>query len=135
MLFRSYRLIYSDTPSDYAKASETRRRVTDLSYSLGLSIGRDNKLTDVVWEGPAFAAGLTVGTEILAVGGLSFNGDRLKDAVKSAKTGMEPIELIVKNGDRFRTLRIPYHGGLRYPRLERIAGTPARLDDIFTARN
>jgi hypothetical protein len=30
-------------------------------------------------------------------------------------------------------VKIPYYGGLRYPRLERIANTPDRLDDILAA--
>lgn len=130
-----YKLIYSDTPSDYAKASETRRRTVDLTYSLGLSVNRDRKLSDVMWEGPAFKAGLTVGTEIVAVNGTGYDGDRLKDVVKASKTNRDPIELIVKNGERFRSIRIDYHDGLRYPRLERVANTPARLDEIFAAKN
>jgi len=51
------------------------------------------------------------------------------------KTTSEPIELIVKNGDRFKTVRIDYHDGLRYPRLERNMAMPARLDDILAARS
>jgi hypothetical protein len=56
----------------------------------------------------------------------------LKEAITSAKTDREPIELLVKKDDRFKTLRIDYHDGLRYPRLERIPGTPDRLAAIFT---
>ena len=41
---------------------------------------------------------------------------------------------IVKNGDRFMVTNIDYRGGLRYPRLERDASVPARLDDILTPR-
>jgi hypothetical protein len=40
----------------------------------------------------------------------------------------------VRNGDHYRTVRLDYHGGLRYPRLEREATAPARLDQIFTPR-
>jgi hypothetical protein len=29
---------------------------------------------------------------------------------------------------------IDYHGGLRYPHLERVPGTPALLDDILAAK-
>ena len=130
-----YKLIYSETQSDYAKASETRRRVVDLSYSLGFTVGRDRTLTDVMWEGPAFKAGLTVSTEIVAVNGTAYDADRLRDAVKASKTAPAPIELIVKNGERFRNLRLDYRDGLRYPRLERVANTPARLDEIFAAKN
>jgi hypothetical protein len=31
-------------------------------------------------------------------------------------------------------VNVDYHGGLRYPRLERVANTPARLDQIFAAK-
>ena len=44
------------------------------------------------------------------------------------------VELLIKDGERYRTVKIDYHGGLKYPRLERIEGTPARLDDILAAR-
>jgi len=130
-----YKLIYSDAPSDYVKDSETRRRTTDLTYSLGMSIGRDNKLTDVLWEGLAFKAGLTVGTEMVAVNGTQYSTERIKDVLKSVKTTPEPIELIVKNGDRYRTVRINYHDGLRYPHLERNMAMPARLDAILTPKS
>ena len=56
------------------------------------------------------------------------------EAVTAAKSGTTPITLIIRNGDRFRTVSFDYRGGLRYPRLERIEGTPDRLGDILTAR-
>jgi predicted metalloprotease with PDZ domain len=39
-----YKLVYSDTPSDYFRKMETRRKATDLTFSLGLVVGRENKL-------------------------------------------------------------------------------------------
>ena len=45
-----------------------------------------------------------------------------------------PIELLVKEFDRYRSVRIDYHGGLRYPRLERIEGRPDYLTPILGAR-
>ena len=49
-----YKLVYTETPSDYFKDSETRRKVTDLTYSLGMVIAAEGRLTDVLWEGPAY---------------------------------------------------------------------------------
>ena len=129
-----YRLVFTDTATDYFKAAEARRKTTDLTYSLGLVVGRDGALTDVLWEGPAFKAGLTEGTQIVAVNGESYDADALKAAIRLAKGGTAPIELLVKNKDTFRTVPIDYHDGPRYPRLERLPTTPARLDDILTAR-
>jgi predicted metalloprotease with PDZ domain len=130
-----YKLVYSDTPSDFFKGAEARRRNTDLTYSLGMVIGREAKITDVLWEGPAFSSGFTVGTQIVAVNGLAFDADRLKTLIKNNKTGSEAMEFIVKNGDRYRTIRIDYHGGLRYPHLERAGTGEARLDAILVAKN
>jgi predicted metalloprotease with PDZ domain len=129
-----YKLVYTEMPTDYYRASEARRGVTDLTYTVGMALSRDGRLADVLWNGPAYKLGLTIGTEIIAVGGTKFSAELIKDAIRNAKTSGAPIELLVKNGDRYRTVRIDYRDGLRYPRLERNASTPARLDQIFAAR-
>jgi predicted metalloprotease with PDZ domain len=129
-----YRLVYSDTPTDYFKSVETRRKTTDLTYSLGITLNKDGDLTAVQWEGPAFKAGLTDGQKVIAVNGMAYDPERLKDAVARATGAGDPVELIVKAGERYRVVRIPYNGGLRYPRLERLAGTPDRLGDILARK-
>ncbi|HVZ21118.1 MAG TPA: hypothetical protein VG871_08650, partial [Vicinamibacterales bacterium] len=129
-----YKLVYTETPSDYFKGVESSRNSTDLTYGLGLATASDGRLTAVMWDSPAFKASLVPGEQITAVNGTAFRGDRLKDAVTQAKTSGH-IDLLVKNGDRFRTVSIPYTGGLRYPHLERTAATPARLDDILAPRS
>ena len=78
-----------------------------------------------------FDAGLTVGTEIVAVDGRAFSAERIRDAITRAKDTPTPVELIVKNGDRYRSVELDYHDGPRYPHLERIEGTPALLDEIL----
>jgi predicted metalloprotease with PDZ domain len=88
-----------------------------------------------LWQGPAFQNSLTLGTQIVAVNGTSYDADRLKSAITAAKQSGAAIELLIKNADRFRTVRFDYRDGLRYPRLERVPGAPARLDDILTSRN
>jgi predicted metalloprotease with PDZ domain len=130
-----YKLVYTATPSEYFKSSEARRKVTDLTYSLGMMIGAEGRLGDVLWEGPAYKSGLTVGTQIIAVNGTAFEAERLKAAIDAAKKTGAAIEFIVKNGDRYRTVRIDYHEGLRYPHLERDGSMPARLDQILAPRN
>ena len=128
-----YRLVFSGQQSDIAKAGDTAAKRTDLNYSAGLTVGDDGIVTQVMWQGPAFKAGLTVGTTIVAVDGDPYGGDAIKRAVTAATTGT-PLELIVKSGDRFRTVRIAWTGGLRYPHLERTGTGPARLDAILAAR-
>ena len=127
-----YRLVYRETPNAFASAVASGS--TNLTYSLGLAANREGRVTSVQWEGPAFDAGLAVGVQLIAVNGLAYSGERLSSAVKTAKGGNRPIELIVKDGDRYRTVAIPYYGGLRYPHLERVDGAPARLDALLAAK-
>jgi predicted metalloprotease with PDZ domain len=129
-----YKLVYTETPSEYFKNAEDRRRVTDLTYSLGMVIGNEGRLTDVLWEGFAYQKGLTVGTQIVAVDGSAYRANRLKDAIREAHKSGGSIELLVKNDDRYRTVRMDYRDGLRYPHLERIPNVPARLDEILAPR-
>ena len=66
--------------------------------------------------------------------GIAYDGDRLKDAVKDAQKSGAPIELLVKNGDAYSTVKVDYRDGLRYPQFERDESMPALLDDILAAR-
>ncbi len=129
-----WKLVYTETPTDYFKSAEARRKMTDLTYSLGLALGREADITAVQWGGPAFKAGLAVGGKLIAVNGIAYDSDRLKETITEAKKGGPPISLLIKAGDRYRTVDIDYHGGLRYPRLERIEGTPDLLSAIYAAK-
>ncbi|RDZ26660.1 M61 family metallopeptidase [Lysobacter silvisoli] len=130
-----WRLVYSDQPSDYVKQSEGMRKVTDLNWSLGMVVAnKDNAVSTVRWDGPAFNAGLAPGCNLLAVNGYAYEGERLKDAITAAKEQGTPIELIVKQGDAVRSVRIDYREGLKYPSLERIPGTPDRLSKILAPK-
>jgi predicted metalloprotease with PDZ domain len=130
-----YRLVYGDEPSEFQRAYETRVKRHDFSFSLGLSIGDEGQLAAVAWGGPAFKAGLTVGDYLVAVNGEAFMPKNLKDAIAAARTEQKPIELLLKNGSRYRTVAVDYQGGLRFPRLQRIDGVPARLDAILDSRS
>ena len=97
------------------------------------------KLSSNVPLGPvmlrAWRSGLAPGTQVLAVDGFAFDADLLKSAIRSGTRSGEPLELIVREGARFRTVRIDYHGGLRYPHLVRDASRAALLDQILAPRN
>src|SRR6185436_16232184 len=128
-----YKLVYTEQPTQYFRESEARRRVTDLMFSLGMVVGREGRVSEVLWDSAAFKNGLVIGSEIVNVGGVAFDGERLRSAVTAAKNGA-PIELLVRDGERYRTVRIDYRDGLRYPRFERDNAAPARLDQIFSPR-
>jgi predicted metalloprotease with PDZ domain len=130
-----YRLVYTAIPSEAFKANENRRKATDLSYCLGLVLDKDGTVSDVAWAGPAYQAGLITGAQVLAVNGVAFDADLLREAVAAAVDPAQAVELLVKSGDRYRTVRLNYTGGLRYPRLEQVPGTRARLDEIYAPKN
>jgi predicted metalloprotease with PDZ domain len=128
-----YRLVYVEKPTDFWKDNEASRKIVDLTYSLGLVLNREAAITGVLWDGPGFKAGLTVGDRIVAVNGIAYDADRLKEAITAAKTGPS-VSLLIKDGDHFRTVEIGYKGGLRYPRLDRIEGKPDLLSAIYAPR-
>jgi predicted metalloprotease with PDZ domain len=129
-----YKLVYTDTPTSYFKARETYHKMTDFNYSLGFSVSKDGNIVNVLWDSPAFKAGLTKGMKLLAVNGLEFDPDNLKDVVKTDAKTSDKIDLLIKADDRYKTLSIDYHGGLRYPSLVRIDGAKDMLADIIAAK-
>jgi predicted metalloprotease with PDZ domain len=127
-----WKLVYTDTPTDYLKGVDERNKVLDLTYSLGFTVAQDGAVRNVVWDGLAFRAGLAANTTVMAVGDRVYKPERLTSAIKDAKDG-KPIRLLVRKGNVLRTISLDYRGGLRYPRLERIEGTKDRLTTIFSA--
>jgi predicted metalloprotease with PDZ domain len=128
-----WKLVYTDTPTDLIKSADDRNKAIDLSYSLGFTATQDGGIRNVIWDGVGFRAGLAANTSIVAVNNRAYKPDVLKAAIKAAKDGKEPIQLLVKKGNVLRTIALDYHGGLRYPRLERIPGTKDRLEGIYSA--
>jgi predicted metalloprotease with PDZ domain len=128
-----YRLVFRAEPSSFATSSQKVFGTTDHNFSVGFSVDGEGELKDVLWEGPAFHAGLTTATKIIAVGGRAFDLDALNAAIAATSAGV-PLELTVKNGQHIRTVTLHYAGGARHPDLERIPGTRARVDDILAPR-
>jgi predicted metalloprotease with PDZ domain len=127
-------LVYTDTPSDFGKGVDERRKGKDFTYSLGISMGKDGDIGEVLWESPAFKAGIAKGMTLVAINGRAYKADLLRDAITAAKTDTAPLELLVKSFDRYQTIKLDYHDGLQYPHLERIKDAPDRLSDILKPR-
>jgi predicted metalloprotease with PDZ domain len=126
-----YRLIYTDEQTPALKTSEKDRGGTDLAYSLGFAINKTNAVSAVRWGGPAFEQGLRIGDELVAVNGTPVTVDALKKAVTAAKGTKDPIKLLLKLDGAYREIAIDYHGGLRYPRLEKTGSGEAGLDRLL----
>ncbi len=128
-----YRLTYSDTPPDWLKHVEETEVPPSASfaYSLGFSVGGEDALANVWWNSPAFQAGITPGMKLVAVNDEAYNANRLREAIVAAEKTTTPIKLLVRREDRFQTVSLDYHGGLRYPKLERVDGSVDLLDAIL----
>ncbi len=124
-----YRLTYTDKQNDYLKSVEDSN--LDLSYSLGMTVNKEAKVTAVMWDSPAFQNGITVGTKILSVNGRAYSKDALKDAITAVKGSKNPIKFILQKGDYYENLDLAYQGGLRYPVLEKIGGGESGLDRLL----
>ena len=129
-----YKLTYADKPSrgeTTLGASGSRRGSgTDVWYSIGIRVGADGTISDVLWDGPADKAKLAPGQKIFAVNGVVFSGDGLRTAIREAKGKPEPIHLIVQTNSFVSLIDLDYHDGEKYPVLVRVDGTPDYLDEI-----
>ena len=103
-------------------------------YSLGLHADKSGRYRDVLKGGVADKSGIGPGMKIIAVNGRAFSPDVLKAAVHDAKDSGPAVEFIVENTGYYKIIRLDYHGGERYPQLEKVSGTPSYLDDILKPR-
>jgi predicted metalloprotease with PDZ domain len=130
-----WKLTYDAVRSDFWKANEDTRKITDLTYSIGILIANDDAIvTDVRYGGPAQKAGLAPAVKLIAVNTRQYTPTALREAIAASATGAKPIELLVKNGEFYQTYRIDYHGGEKYPHLTRDAATPDLLAAIIAPK-
>ncbi|TAN06034.1 MAG: M61 family peptidase [Rhodanobacteraceae bacterium] len=130
-----WKLVYTDQPNAFVKLI-SKRFHADIgsAFGIGLQVGKGGVIRDVRWNGPAFKAGIGSGETVVAVNGEAYTAEVLNDAVKAAKDDKAPIELLLKYQGQYKTVPVDYHGGLQYPHLERIKGTPDYLDQIVKAK-
>jgi predicted metalloprotease with PDZ domain len=129
-----YRLVWKDKPNAYADARAKDGTSLSLSYSIGLTLDKEGKVTASAWNSPAFNAGIVTGAQVMAVDGKTYSHDTIKDAITAAKTTKEPLQLLVKRNDEFVTVPVDYHGGLRYPWIEPAAKGEQPLDRLLAPR-
>jgi predicted metalloprotease with PDZ domain len=129
-----WKLVYDGIRSDFWKAYEERRKVTDLSYSLGFQVKEDGEISDVRYGGPAQKAGVSPSVKLIAVNGRQFTATVLREAAARTATDAKPVELLVKNGEFYQTHRVEYRGGERYPHLVRDPAAPDLLTAIIAPK-
>ena len=87
-----------------------------------------------MWGGPAFRADIVNGTKVVAVDGMAYSKDRLDTALRAATDGKTPVRLLVERRGRYRTVDIDYHGGPRWPHLEKAAAGPDWFDRLLASK-
>ncbi len=129
-----YRLVFNDTPNISILAGETAGKMVDQSFGVGLTVANDGSVAAVIWESPAFKAGVTTGMTIVAINGVEYSAEQFRTALRENAERKQALNLIVKQDKRYRTITLDYSGGLRYPHLEKIGEGESSLDRLLQAR-
>jgi predicted metalloprotease with PDZ domain len=129
-----WRLGWTDTVTPHLKAWEAVREKVNLAWSLGVILDKEGRIEDAIRGLPAAGAGLSPGMKIVAVNGRRYEDKRLREAIRAARDVKDPLEILIENGDYFKTYSVDYHGGERYPRFERDTSRPDMLSDIIAPR-
>jgi len=132
-----WRLVYTEALNEHQRSIEKVLKTTDVRFSLGLILKHEKlvkengRVLDVIPGSPAAEAGIGPGMKLIGVNGREWSPDVLREAIRATKGSREPIELLVENAEYYKAYRIDYHGGERYPHLERDASRPDLLDEII----
>lgn len=126
-----WKLIYNDQRSEFTKAMKDVRNRVDARFSIGLSLDDKGQIFDVIMNSAAWKAGIAPGSTLLAVNGRKYTPEILSDALAESVHSKAPLELLVSNGDFYKTHAIDYHGGEKYAHLVRDESKPDVLSEIL----
>ncbi|MDB6173810.1 MAG: glycyl aminopeptidase [Chthoniobacteraceae bacterium] len=125
-----YRLQFSAKQNDYLKEVEKSRKLVNASTSIGLSTSEEGKITSVVPGSAADKAALAGGMTISGVNGRKFSGQRLTDGIADSVSARK-IELLILDGETFRTVTLNYGDGPKFLELIRTSDHPDTLAAIL----
>jgi predicted metalloprotease with PDZ domain len=129
-----WQLVYDDMRSEWVRARETDRGEVNAAYSIGLWLRPDGSVTDTVEGMLAAQVGIGPGMKVIAVNGRKFSAEVLRNALREGKSSSAPLELLVENTEYYKTFKLDYHAGEKYPHLVRDESKPDLLSDIIKAR-
>jgi predicted metalloprotease with PDZ domain len=125
-----WKLVYTDEPCAKARGS----RSSDLSHSIGLLLARESLVADVIYDSPAWKAGIGPGMKLVSVNKKRWSLPAWRDALASAAQNGGKIEIQVEDEGATKNMTIAYGGVERFPHLQ---ADPARfdmLDEILRPR-
>ena len=93
------------------------------------------RITDTIEGMPAAQAGIGPGMKLIAVNGRRYSsGHSARRAQSRQKQRPRRSNLLVENTDYYKTYKLDYHGGERYPHLVRDESKPDLLTEIYKAK-
>jgi predicted metalloprotease with PDZ domain len=119
--------------SDEMPKARARHEAGEDMYTIGLQVGGDGTVSDSLYGGPAFNAGISPGMKVVGVNGRLYTHDLLEDAIKASKDNSQGITLLLVSDDYYKTCTVDYHGGEKFPSLVRDESKPDYLDELAAA--
>jgi predicted metalloprotease with PDZ domain len=129
-----WKVVYDETPSEMMSGMSGMYHFVPAGLPIGLMLNDDGLISDTTEGMLAAKAGIGPGMKLMAVNGRRFSPEILRDAIKAAKQGSTPIDLLVENSDYYKTYKINYHDGEKYPHLVRDDSRPDLLTEILKAK-
>ena len=129
-----WKLVYTDQKNRMDENSDWLTRWLTYTYSVGILVSGDGYIGDVIHGSAAYPAGLGPGMRITSVNGKSFSDESLREAIRAARNSTVPIAISATNGREARDYSVDYHGGLRFPHIERDKSRPDYLSEILSPR-
>jgi hypothetical protein len=127
-----WKLVMDESPNRFVQDWAERSAMLDLRFSLGLLLGEDGSIEDVIEASPADRAGMFPGGRIVALNGRTWSNCAMEEGLRA--TPSTPLVLRVEFAGGEREYSLDYHGGPRYPHLQRVADSPDLLSAIFAER-
>ena len=124
-----YRLKYATEPPGGTPISRRRGGVSARD-SLGLTFSAEGQIQDVVPGMVGDRAGLASGMTVIGVNSKKFSQQRLHDALAES-VALRKIELLLLEGEEFRTVVLDYGDGPRYLVMVRDESKPDLLAEIL----
>jgi predicted metalloprotease with PDZ domain len=129
-----WQLSYSAVKNSYLEVDQRRRKTTNRLWSIGLLLDKDDTVVDTVEDRAAARAGIGPGMKLIAVNGRRFTAEVLDEALVTAHDSRKPMELLVENGDFYRTVSVPYFDGPRWPHITPLPGEKDVLAEVLRPR-
>ncbi len=123
-----YRLEYARKPPEHS--IDRARGGISAQHSLGLTFSSDGQITNIVPGMAGDKARLVPGTRVIGINGRLFSPRQLQDAL-AGSVALRKIELLVLEGDRFKTIILDYADGPKFPVLVRDESKPDLLAAIL----